>query len=403
MTNEDLHDATNAGLERACGGRGRGARPARARGAMRAEREADIASRRRRERETRDALRADANARRDDDKSFRAREKRKRDRDSRAGAARTGSRRRNARPRSRGSAEDRGSTDEPHTREPTTVPGKAHDATRTNVRNEPTVARRVMGDKTRLAARSSRNARAPFGRRLSVRHPLTRFGVVATIVAARRNDAILGRGDVKPGRGDVKPGRGGAALGARDIIFDFPTAAPAGGVASSSPTAKRASVSVASARLRSAESLSFNSTFCTGSARCAETMATSARRRSRSSRRAARAAAADSNPGPDPIATAPLPLSRRGARAPDASTRASTSAMFPAAPPRRDPSESSSIECSIASEATADSFSVLLADEPRTLSLSGFFRLFPFKNARVSSSSERDAAPPPPLRRGCTR
>lgn len=86
MTNEDLHDATNAGLERACAAAvdaERARREERAR--ERAEREADIASRRRRERETRDALRADANARRDDDKSFRAREKRKRDRGQQGG------------------------------------------------------------------------------------------------------------------------------------------------------------------------------------------------------------------------------------------------------------------------------------------------------------------------------
>ena len=71
-------------------------------------------------------------------------------------------------------AEDSGSTpDEPHTREPT-VPGKAHDATRTNVRR-PRVARRVMGDKTRLAARSDETsalAPPPSSLRPSPSHPL---------------------------------------------------------------------------------------------------------------------------------------------------------------------------------------------------------------------------------------
>ena len=157
------------------GGRGRGARPARGARAQRAEREADIASRRRRERETRDALRADANARRDDDKSFRAREKRKRDRGQQGGGGKDWvQEEKRALREAAGSGGGSGSTDEPHTREPT-VPGKAHDATRTNVRNEPTVARRVMGDKTRLAARSSETpvlAPPPSSLRPSPSHPL---------------------------------------------------------------------------------------------------------------------------------------------------------------------------------------------------------------------------------------
>jgi hypothetical protein len=63
MTGEELHEATNAGLERACARSIEAAEAKRnARAADREKREAEVAVRRRRERETRQALREDDKA-----------------------------------------------------------------------------------------------------------------------------------------------------------------------------------------------------------------------------------------------------------------------------------------------------------------------------------------------------
>ena len=63
MTGEELHEATNAGLERACASSIEAAEAKRnARAADRERREAEVATRRRRERETRQALRDDEKA-----------------------------------------------------------------------------------------------------------------------------------------------------------------------------------------------------------------------------------------------------------------------------------------------------------------------------------------------------
>jgi hypothetical protein len=63
MTGEELHEATNAGLERACASSIEAAEAKRnARAADRERREAEVATRRRRERETRQALREDDKA-----------------------------------------------------------------------------------------------------------------------------------------------------------------------------------------------------------------------------------------------------------------------------------------------------------------------------------------------------
>ena len=383
MTNEDLHDATNAGLERACAA---AVDAERARESARASAEREgTPPRRRRERETRDALRADANARRDDDKSFRAREKRKRDGDSRAGAARTGSRRRNARSGSRDPAEDSGSTDEPHTREPT-VPGKAHDATRTNVRNEPTVARRVWVTKC-ASPRAERNA-PPRRRRLSSvtlspprRRRDHRRGPPRRDPRSRRRQTRSRRRQTRSRRRRARRARHHLRLPHRRARRRRP---------SSSPTAKRASVSVASARLRSAESLSFNSTFCTGSARCRRRWPRGACRRSRSSRRAT-AAAARFEPGRILIVSRSAPPPRRGARAQTLRPERRPRMRLAALPRRVRPSLR---RLNAASLPRRPRQLLVLLRRTRTLSLSGFFRLFPFKNARVSSSSERDVCFP---------
>ena len=178
MTNEDLHDATNAGLERACAA-AVDAERARRESARASAQSARRISPRDVEESARPAMRSARTRTRGATTTSPSAPGRSARETGTAGRGRQGLGPREKRARSekpRDPAEDlRHWTN--HTREPTTVPGVAHDATRTNVRNEPTVARRVMGDKTRLAARSSRNARArpaAVGLRPSPSHPLRR-------------------------------------------------------------------------------------------------------------------------------------------------------------------------------------------------------------------------------------
>jgi hypothetical protein len=77
MTGEELHEATNAGLERACARSIEAAEAKRnARAADREKREAEVAVRRRRERETRQALREDDKAVKSTSRAFGAKQKR---------------------------------------------------------------------------------------------------------------------------------------------------------------------------------------------------------------------------------------------------------------------------------------------------------------------------------------
>lgn len=76
MTGEELHEATNAGLERACARSIEAAEAKRnARAADREKREAEVAVRRRRERETRQALREDDKAVKNVSRAFGAKQK----------------------------------------------------------------------------------------------------------------------------------------------------------------------------------------------------------------------------------------------------------------------------------------------------------------------------------------
>ena len=246
MTNEDLHDATNAGLERACAAAmdaERARREERAR--ERAEREADIASRRRRARDPRCAPRG------------REREARRRQVLPRPGEAQA------RRGQQGGGGKDWVQEEKRALREGA---GRrsgsvfAHDVTHARTRRPyqvkfsasyesgetPGRAAR-LGDKTRLAAFESKTHFRP--PKSSLRPVTLRPRRRRDHPRGRRNDAILGRGDVKPGRGDVKPGRCGSAVARRDIIFNFATDPSPRGVDPPRATAKRASVSVASARV----------------------------------------------------------------------------------------------------------------------------------------------------------